>query len=88
MDILREKLGAINDQEVRERVAALPPRRRLNLFRAVARKQLKADSKAVARAAPPAAGYCCPKCHTWHPTPEARRACRGSHRAPEGETTP
>lgn len=88
MDILREKLGAINDQEVRERVAALPPRRRLNLFRSVARKQLKADSKAAARGAPATSGYCCPKCHTWHPTPEARKACRASHRAPEGEAIP
>lgn len=25
-------------------------------------------------------GYCCPKCHTWHATPEKRAKCRAEHR--------
>lgn len=37
----------------------------------------KAGRAALARGH---AGYCCPKCHTWHPTPEARKACREEHR--------
>lgn len=40
------------------------------------RKKVVRDEK---RGASGASGYCCPKCHTWHPTPEKRRECRAEH---------
>ncbi len=32
------------------------------------------------RGAPGTFGYCCPRCHTWYPTPAARKECRDEHR--------
>jgi hypothetical protein len=45
------------------------------------RKAEKAHAKKVLKFAV-AIGlpYCCPKCHRWHPSPEARLACRKSHK--------
>jgi hypothetical protein len=83
MALLRERTGSMNDQELRERIAMIPRRRRLGMLRNAAARDSKDQAKATARAAPPPAGYCCPKCHTWHPTPEARKACRISHRPEE-----
>lgn len=50
--------------------------------KAVLRKQERRRERDVARKAfkdAATSGYCCPKCFTWHPTPEARKACRLSH---------
>lgn len=65
--------------EAQRRLAAMPRRRRLAFFRSVDRRAAKASAKKAARAAPGMSGYCCPKCHTWHPTPEARKACKEEH---------
>lgn len=51
--------------------------------KAITRRRARKEEKTAARAALRASGitgYCCPKCWTWHPTPDARRTCRESHR--------
>jgi hypothetical protein len=55
--------------------------------KAVLRRQSRRAEKATNRAAflsAATSGYCCPKCFTWHPTPEARRDCRLSHHMKKG----
>ncbi len=64
---------------LRDRIEALPRRRRLMLLRGAAFRTAKEQAKAELAAAPVPSGYCCPTCHTWHPTPEARKACKEEH---------
>lgn len=78
------RLEALSDAKraLAERLARAPRRVQRGFLRRMARRHEKAAHKAeLAAAESVAAGsYCCPKCHTWHPTPEARRECRLSHK--------
>lgn len=78
------------ETKVTETVAKEQERRRFESWwsklttrakRAVVCHQERRDLKAIRRAAPKqtTSGYQCPKCWRWHPTPEARKACRVSH---------
>lgn len=49
------------------------------IIRGGERRRDRAFAKAALRADPGVSGYCCPKCHVWHATPEARKACRNQH---------
>ncbi len=71
-----ESLG----EKVSEAWAGLSRRQRIMRTRRDLRRREKQEKRAAFLAAPGVSGYCCPRCHRWLPTPEARRECRLSHR--------
>lgn len=78
MEIARRIVESAGEK-VSEALARLTLRKRTQVVAADLRRTHKRRQRAAFRAARGGSGYCCPRCHTWHPTPEARKTCRESH---------